>query len=234
MNKEELNGLLDSIYELEGLVHLAIARDDNPDALPELISRKGEEMAARAKAIASHAESSQIDESVMEPQPETISHNDVAPLQYDESESSDDTPESSEIPEDEFPDDKESIVPIESDSETEDVDFEHGSSSLVAENPTVQDSDVMPVSQEPSTSMTREKAICEPRGRLVFSINDRYRFKRELFGNSDADFNNTLALVASMESYDETEDYFLGELQWNPQREEVIDFLEILKKYHKA
>ena len=73
----------------------------------------------------------------------------------------------------------------------------------------------------------------EPRGKLVFSINDRYRFKCELFNNSDADFNNTLAFVASMENYDEAEDYFLGELQWDPSSREVIDFLEILKKYFK-
>ena len=41
MNKEELTGLLDCIYELEGLVHLALSRDDSPEALPELIARKG-------------------------------------------------------------------------------------------------------------------------------------------------------------------------------------------------
>ena len=40
MNKEELNGLLDNIYELEGLVHLALAREDCPESLPELIVRK--------------------------------------------------------------------------------------------------------------------------------------------------------------------------------------------------
>ena len=47
MNKEELTGLLDCIYELEGLVHPALSRDDSPEALPELIARKGEELSQR-------------------------------------------------------------------------------------------------------------------------------------------------------------------------------------------
>ncbi len=73
----------------------------------------------------------------------------------------------------------------------------------------------------------------EPRGRLVFSINDRYRFKRELFKGSDMEFNTTLSLVASMDGYEEAEDYFLNELQWDEKSPDVIDFLEILKNYYK-
>ena len=73
----------------------------------------------------------------------------------------------------------------------------------------------------------------EPRGRLVFSINDRYRFRRELFNGSDVDFNTTLSLVASMDDYEEAEDYFLDELQWDEKSPDVIDFLEILKNYFK-
>lgn len=144
MNNNQLNSLLDSIYELEGLVHLAIAREDIPDSLPNLIARKGEELAARAGSL----------------------------------------------------------------------------------RRTLQELQDMPA----NTVKTPEKDN-KTRGRLVFSINDRFRFKRELFGNSDADFNNTLALVASMEDYEEAEDYFAGELQWDKSRAEVADFLEILKKY---
>ena len=91
------------------------------------------------------------------------------------------------------------------------------------------------VNQEPvvkKEEVMSAKSV-EPRGRLVFTINDRYRFKRDLFCNSDAEFNTTLALVASMDSYEEAEDYFLDELQWNPQRQEVTDFLDILKNYFK-
>lgn len=76
-------------------------------------------------------------------------------------------------------------------------------------------------------------AVRVPRGRLVFTINDRFRFKRELFNNSDINFNETLARVASMEGYEEAEDYFVDELQWDLERQDVADFLEILKNYFK-
>lgn len=167
MNREKLNSLLDSIYELEGLVHLALNRDDSPEALPDLIARKGKEIGRLALMMGN------MEEPVEIPEPEPV-----------------------EIPE-----------PVASETVVADV-----------------------VEEEPDV-VAETAPAGEPRGRLVFSINDRYRFKRELFPNSDADFNNTLALVASMENYDEAEDYFLSELQWDQKKPEVIDFLEILKKY---
>lgn len=65
----------------------------------------------------------------------------------------------------------------------------------------------------------------------AFSINDRFRFKRELFNNSDRKFDNALAVVAGMESYDEAEDYFYGDLDWDPDNSEVAAFMEIVSKY---
>ena len=69
------------------------------------------------------------------------------------------------------------------------------------------------------------------RGRLVFSINDRYRFKKNLFNGSDLEFNNTLALVASMENYEEAEEYFINEQGWSLSESNVVDFLDVIKKY---
>lgn len=186
MDKTKLNELLDSIYELEGLVHLALTRDNNPDRLPLLIKMKGEALARLSSALS----------------PEE-SDGDAAPEETYVLEK--------EEPQDNFPI-QESIP--------------------VAEMPIEEDiqSAVETVFSELPDELPAEK---EPRGRLVFSINDRYRFKRELFNNSDVDFNNTLAIVASMENYDEAEDYFLGELQWDSKQGDVADFLGIIKKYFK-
>lgn len=144
-NKEELNNLLDNVYELEGLIHLALSRDDNAEHLSGLIARK-------AQSIAGMTEKSDMS---------------------DPSDKSDHT-ETVEVP----------------------------------------------------------QTVSEPRGRLVFSINDRYRFRRELFNNNDTAFNDALALVAQMDNYEEAEDYFLGELQWNPDSEEVTAFFDVLQKYY--
>lgn len=67
--------------------------------------------------------------------------------------------------------------------------------------------------------------------RPVFCLNDRFRFCRELFGNSENEFNSTLNLIAAMHNYAEAEDYFLNELGWDADNAEVSDFLEIIKIY---
>lgn len=82
-------------------------------------------------------------------------------------------------------------------------------------------------------SLEEEPAEPKTRGKLVFSINDRYRFKKALFANSDAAFNNTLALLASMENFEEAEDYFLNEEEFDSHNPLVIEFFEIIKKYFK-
>lgn len=209
MNNDQLNSLLDSIYELEGLVHLAISREDIPASLPILIARKGEELAARAKAIS------------MDYKPHYLTPANANESFWLNKTMQDDEPAKDDEPvqDDEPAKDDESVQDIESVQDDESVqDIE-----------SVQD-DIPIRTEEPSPASEPTAAT---RGRLVFSVNDRYRFKRELFANSDADFNNTLALVASMETYDEAEDYFLDELQWNTSRDEVAEFLAILKKYFK-
>ncbi len=71
------------------------------------------------------------------------------------------------------------------------------------------------------------------RERPVLSVNDRFRFRRELFSNSDSDFNAALNAVATMDSYDEAEAYFLHQLDWNPEERVVEEFLEMLRRYFK-
>ena len=220
-----MTGLLDCIYELEGLVHLALSRDDSPEALPELIARKGEELSQRACGIARDtttvvevAAPAVVEEKVETPAPVEAQEivEIAAPAVVEEKVETPAPVEAQEIVETPAPVEAQEIVEIPAPVEIEE--------NIAVSAPVVAEKVVVPkpVSVSP-----------EPRGKLVFSINDRYRFKRELFNNSDADFNNTLAFVASMENYDEAEDYFLGELQWDPSSREVIDFLEILKKYFK-
>ena len=69
------------------------------------------------------------------------------------------------------------------------------------------------------------------RGKLVFSINEKYKFKKELFNNSDVDFNNTLALIVSMENYEEAEDFFVNDENFDLSDPVVNEFLIKIKKY---
>lgn len=172
MDRKQLNILLDNVYELEGLIHLAIARDDCPDPIKTLIDKKIESVVSISQSLAPDQDN-----------------------------------------------DNSGIVnfSIDQDYVMDDADV----------------SDKEKTEWKPVNTEKTNAPVTDARGRLVFTINDRYRFKRDLFANSDAEFNTTLALVASMDNYEEAEDYFLGELQWNPQREEVVDFLNILKNYFR-
>lgn len=220
MRKEELNRLLDSIYELEGLVHLAISRDDEPAMLPELIVRKSRELNMLARQTAGLEELSSEPEASEKVQP-------VEPLHQESEEVEPLRQESEEVVSHDtwMSDEEQPPIPVISPVDITEEDEEPAPSA--AEK----------VSCE-SEKKSEKKAYgfddyVEPRGRLVFSVNDRYRFKRELFKSSDVEFNTTLSLVASMDGYEEAEDYFLNELQWDEKSPDVIDFLEILKNYYK-
>ncbi len=67
--------------------------------------------------------------------------------------------------------------------------------------------------------------------RQAFSLNDRFRFRRELFSNSDVVMNETLSLIDTMGSFDEAEDFFYNNLDWDYDSPEVADFMLIIKNH---
>ena len=68
----------------------------------------------------------------------------------------------------------------------------------------------------------------------AFSLNDTFRFRRELFGNSAADMNDAIDLVNAMNSYEEAEDYFINDLGWDAESDEVGEFMEIIRNHFIA
>ncbi|MDE5972552.1 MAG: hypothetical protein K2G94_07375 [Muribaculaceae bacterium] len=69
-----------------------------------------------------------------------------------------------------------------------------------------------------------------PRRQWAFTLNDRYRFRRELFGNSDAEMIDTLELLGAMASAEEAEEYLFVDLGWNPANDDVADFLAVVRR----
>ena len=67
--------------------------------------------------------------------------------------------------------------------------------------------------------------------RKAFSLNDRFRYRRELFGNSDVEMNDTLNLVETMHSYSEDEEFFYGDLEWDSESPEVKDFMAVIRNH---
>lgn len=62
----------------------------------------------------------------------------------------------------------------------------------------------------------------------VFTLNDRFRFIRELFKGSNQDFNDTLRLVSSMSSADEVIEYLSDDLCLDSENPDVADFTAIV------
>ena len=92
----------------------------------------------------------------------------------------------------------------------------------------------LPADEHGSGPVTLEEALQRQHAkelRKALSLNDRFRFRRELFGNSDIRMNETLALIDAMHSYDEAEDYILNDLHWDLDNPEVAEFMKIVQKH---
>jgi len=64
--------------------------------------------------------------------------------------------------------------------------------------------------------------------RISFTLNDKFRFRRELFGNNAADFADALNVATAMNSQAELDDYFYNDLCWDPENPDVRDFMKIV------
>lgn len=206
MEKNNLNRLLDSVYELEALIQFAMKREDSFDEIMRLIDRKLKEL---VNIRITGAESEEAAENLLE----SLAH--ISPSVENVM---------GEVIEDEI-ENKPSKENEEENNEV--VSDEVEEYTLDSLDPYAYDD----TSEAHTEYADENKNETKPRGRLVFSINDKYRFKKELFGGSDADFNTTLAFVASMDNYMEAEEYFIDELGLDPKHPVVADFLQILEKY---
>lgn len=69
--------------------------------------------------------------------------------------------------------------------------------------------------------------------RKALSFNDRFRYRRELFGNKDVEMNNTLNLIDAMSDYAEACEYLLQDLGWSAEEPVVKEFLELVERHFK-
>ena len=66
--------------------------------------------------------------------------------------------------------------------------------------------------------------------RKALSLNDRFRFRRELFGGDENMMNKAITDLNEIQSYEESVAYLDKELKWNIENEAVADFLKLLEK----
>ena len=67
--------------------------------------------------------------------------------------------------------------------------------------------------------------------RKAISVNDRFRFQRELFAGSASAMNTAIEQIEMMKSYGNAELYFFSQLHWDRDKEEVKDFMAIVRNH---
>lgn len=67
--------------------------------------------------------------------------------------------------------------------------------------------------------------------RKMFTLNDNYKFRRQLFSNSQESYADTLLKVEKMNSTFEAEDYFYNKLKWDKENPDVKDFMSVISAY---
>lgn len=87
-------------------------------------------------------------------------------------------------------------------------------------------------SQESPCSPAAEPQQPSPvRKAPAFCLNDRFRFRRSVFGGDESLFDRVCARVSEMKDYEEAEEYFYGELGLEPESNDVEDFMTIIREY---
>lgn len=66
--------------------------------------------------------------------------------------------------------------------------------------------------------------------RKAFSLNDRFRFRRELFGGDETRMNRAVNDLNELHSYEESVAYLHNKLKWNIEDAAVADFVKLLEK----
>ncbi len=65
----------------------------------------------------------------------------------------------------------------------------------------------------------------------AFTLNDKFRFVRDVFNGNDADFTETVNVLQEMTSYKEAYQYLVEDLQLDPEEPAVADFIDVVARY---
>lgn len=236
--KTDIRKMIAEAYELEGLLLLADNRGaDTPeyvftaigeklDRLQMLLGEREGDDGEEAQEDACMVENDVADAGSEEPEPE--SEEDVAEVTAEQ------------VVDGEYDNEQEPMVELvlddesttEPDAETpnvadepEDVEAEDDIEEEPEANEKASD-DSEPLRLDEKLQRSRSKDL-----KSAFSLNDTFRFRRELFGNSAAEMTDALHLVEAMHSFDEAEDYFYGDLGWDRESDDVKEFMAIIKNH---
>lgn len=78
----------------------------------------------------------------------------------------------------------------------------------------------------PATPHFRNTALLK-----AFTLNDKFRYIRDIFGGEEAEFTDTLDILADMDSFAEARDYIVHDMMLDPDNDSVSALLETVRRY---
>lgn len=247
-----IKAILSQVYELEGLLLLIDNHGKETNKLVyQLIAEKAENISQMAKILDDSeplAEPEPLPEPMPEPEPEPEEPEipdttEPEPTPEPELVLEEPEPVLEEQP-DEFTDDDfdDDFVDESEDSEpdipTDEPDYidekpEPLDSPEISDDFGIVDSPAIP-EDEPVFNDVITRSMAHDDFRKMLTLNDKFRFRRELFENSEKLFADALNTIDAMRSYAEAEDYFFNTLEWDKESEEVAEFMSKLKAYFES
>ena len=118
----------------------------------------------------------------------------------------------------------------EEEEEEEEEEQEEGKKeeSAIVEEPVVE---TVVKEEEPKSAVLGESLKLSAGLRHAISLNDSFRFSRELFGGNTDLMNRVIEQISVMSSYKTAVAFLSSKVELNEEKEAVNDFLELLKKY---
>ena len=116
----------------------------------------------------------------------------------------------------------------EEDEEEEEEEEGKKEESAIVEEPLVE---TVVKEEEPKSAVLGESLKLSAGLRHAISLNDSFRFSRELFGGNIDLMNRVIEQISVMSSYKTAVAFLSSKVELNEEKEAVNDFLELLKKY---
>ena len=90
---------------------------------------------------------------------------------------------------------------------------------------------VEPVIESPKQlNAPTPKQVAELRNLMsIIGLNDRFRFRHDLFSDSNDLFKETIEILNTIENFDKAVDYLQGKFNWDEENATVVYFYDIIK-----
>lgn len=208
MTEPQLQELLDMAYEFESLITLALSRQGAPNRIHALIEAKAYAIADAAAAYAEAQTQPESQPATEKPGKEQAPEKQKEPTLFDPMPIA--APEPKPVPE---------------------LEPEPEPTPTPAPEPIAQPEPELKPAPIPITPK-QEPAPKARALRTYFALNDKYRFRRELFGGDGDRMNSAIDTLAGIRNLTQAEDYIYSELGLDPDLDATQEFIEVITPYY--